>query len=92
MTAGTPYVNMSCTELGLDTGPEFVTVTSTVPAVPLGLVAVHEVELGQLWVVAAVEPNVIVDVLVNPFPLIATEVPPPVAPAVGLMSDTEGPL
>ena len=66
-----------------------VTVTSTVPAEPAGLVAVIEVSLVTVNEDAAVDPNLtavtalVEPAPVKPVPVIITEVPPVIGPAVG---------
>ena len=73
-----------------DVPPGVVTVMSTVvPAVPPGLVAVIEVAL--LTTNVAVERPNFTDVTpVKPVPVMATEVPPAGGPAVGVMLVTVG--
>jgi hypothetical protein len=69
--------------------PAAVTVTSTVP-VPGGAVAViWELEL-TVKPAAATPPKVTAVVPERPAPLIVTDVPPAVGPAVGLISETLG--
>ena len=62
----------------------------TVPADPAGTVAVMEVEELTVTLLAAVEPNLTVDVAVNPVPVMATELPPARGPAEGLTPLTVG--
>jgi hypothetical protein len=65
-----------------------VTVTSTVPAVPEGLIAVICVDELTVKLVAAVPPKSTALVLVKLLPVTTTEVPPAVGPAVGLTEET----
>ena len=68
--------------------PGVVTLISTVP-VPAGVVAVRLV--AELYVtLAGIVPNVTVDALVNPEPVMVTAVPPAVDPLVGEMLVTVG--
>jgi len=68
--------------------PGVVTLISTVPA-PAGEVAVRLV--AELYVtLAARVPNVTVDGLVNPVPVMVTEVPPAADPPAGEMLVTVG--
>ena len=69
--------------------PAVVTVTSTVPA-PAGEVAVIEVALFTVTLVAAVAPNFTVAALVKFVPVMLTAVPPAVGPLVGAMLVTVG--
>ena len=69
---------------------DVVTLTSTAP-VPAGEVAVRLV--AELYVtLAATVPNVTVDVLVNPVPVMVTAVPPVAGPLTGEMLVTLGGL
>ncbi len=70
--------------------PTVVTVTSTVPAVPAGAVALMLVPLLTVKVVAAVEPNDTPVAPVKLVPVIVTVFPPAVGPAVGLRAVTVG--
>ena len=70
--------------------PGVVTVTSTVPAVPAGAVAVIWVALLTVTLVAAFEPKLTEAPLTKFVPVIVTMVPPVVGPAVGLMLVTVG--
>jgi hypothetical protein len=70
--------------------PGEVTVTSTVPADSAGLTAVIEVSLLNVTEGAAVVPNLTVESGVNPVPVMVTESPPLVDPAVGLTPVTVG--
>nr|WP_256972820.1 hypothetical protein [Saccharibacillus sp. O23] len=65
--------------------PAVVTLTSTAPAVPAGVVAVICVEESTVIAVAAFPPTVTVDPAVNPVPVIVIVVPPAAGPDVGLM-------
>ena len=67
-----------------------VTVTSTVPAVPAGAVAVIWVALLTATLVAAVEPKATPVAPVKLVPVIVTEVPPAVGPEDGLTCVTAG--
>ena len=81
------YVNLSPATIAL-VPPGVVTLISTVPA-PAGDVAVRRV--AALYVtLAALVPNVTVDALVNPEPVIVTLVPPAADPVAGEMLDTVG--
>jgi hypothetical protein len=88
--AGAKNVNWSCTDVAL-VPLEVVTVTSTVPGVPNGDVAVMDVSLFTVNDAAGVEPKLTVEALVNPDPLIATVVPPAVPPLAGATPVTCGP-
>jgi hypothetical protein len=89
VTVGTGiYVNVSSATIAL-VPPGVVTRISTVPAVPAGEVAVRLV--SELYVtLAAMVPNVTVDVLVNPVPVMVTAVPPVAGPFAGEMLVTVG--
>ena len=67
-----------------------VTVTSTVPAVPAGLVAVICVAELTVKPVAAAVPNSTAVAPVRFVPVMVTLVPPAVGPAVGLTAVTAG--
>ena len=67
-----------------------VTVISTVPALPAGAVAVIDVPLFTVNVVAALAPNFTAVAPVKFVPVIATMVPPAVGPLVGLTKVTVG--
>ena len=69
--------------------PPVVTVTSTVP-VPAGAVAVMDVALLTVKVVAAVAPNFTAVAPVRLVPVMVTEVPPVLGPVVGLTPVTVG--
>ncbi len=66
------------------------TVTSTVPALVAEVVAVIEVSELTVKLDAALTPNLTPVALVNPLPVIATDVPPAVGPSVGLIDVTTG--
>lgn len=66
-----------------------VTVTSTVP-LPAGEVAVQVLDAEQDTPVAGTEPNLTVESIVNPLPVIVTVLPPEGDPAVGPMPVTDG--
>ena len=66
-----------------------VTVTSTVPAVSAGAVAVIEVAEFAVMV-PAVAPNLTPEAEVRPVPVMVTEVPPAIEPPVGLIAVTVG--
>ena len=71
--------------------PGVVTVMSTVvPAEPAGDIAVIEISLLTVKLVAAVAPNLTAVEPVKPVPVIATEVPPAARPVVGEMLVTVG--
>ena len=70
--------------------PGVVTVTSTVPAAPAGAVAVMEVVLLTVKVVAAVAPKATAVAPVKLVPVTVTEVPPATGPEVGLTAVTVG--
>ena len=67
-----------------------VTTTLTVPAACAGVVAVIEVLLTTVMLVAAVPPNVTVAPNRNPVPVIVIAVPPAVVPEVGEIVATVG--
>jgi hypothetical protein len=67
-----------------------VTVTTTTPAPSAGEVAVIEVAEFTVTAVAGVEPNLTVDPLTNPVPMMVTLVPPAVEPPLGLREVTVG--
>ena len=69
--------------------PAVVTVTSTVPA-PAGEVAVMEVALFTVKLVAGVAPNFTAVAAAKPVPVMLTTVPPAVGPLVGAMPVTVG--
>jgi hypothetical protein len=70
-----------------------VTITSTTPALPAGLVAVQFVTAEQLTLDAGLFPNLTVDPrlpVLKWSPVMVTAVPPAVEPFVGLMPVTTG--
>ena len=71
---------------------DVVTVTSTVAALPFGDFATIWVDETNVDEVAAVVPNFTVALDVKPVPVIVTDVPPAVGPAVGLSPVTVGPV
>jgi hypothetical protein len=81
-------VNWSAGDVA-DVPPAVVTVTSTVP-VPAGDVAVIEVAELTVKVVALVAPNFTAVAPVRLVPVMATDVPPVVGPAVGEIDVTVG--
>ncbi len=68
--------------------PDVVTVTSTVPTEPAGLVAVMLVALFTVKLVAGVLPNLTTVAPVKLVPVIVTMVPPETGPFVGLTEVT----
>ena len=76
--------------LVVDVPPRLVTVTSIVPEVPAGEVAVIEPSSLIVNDSAAAEPKSTSVAPVKPDPVIVTEVPPAIGPAVGLMLVTVG--
>jgi hypothetical protein len=88
VTVGTgTYVNVSSATIAL-VPAGVVTLISTVP-VPSGEVAVKRV--AELYLtLAALVPNLTVDALVNPVPVIVTVVPPATGPFAGEMLVTVG--
>ena len=68
-----------------------VTVTSTVPGLLAGAVAVMLVAVSVLIVAVAV-PNLTAVALARLLPVIVTVFPPPVGPAAGLTPVTPGPV
>jgi hypothetical protein len=89
VTEVTTEVNWSFA-LVAEVPPGPTTVTSTVPAEPAGAVAVIEVALTTVKVVAAAVPNFTAVVPVKLVPVMVTEVPPVVDPEVGLTAVTVG--
>lgn len=67
-----------------------VTTTSTDPAVCAGVVAVMELLLLRVTLLAAVPPSVTLAPDWNPVPVIVTDVPPAVVPEVGDIKLTVG--
>ncbi len=72
--------------------PDVVTVRSTVPAEPAGDVAVIDVALLTVKLLALVEPNLTAVAPVKPVPVTVTLVPPLVLPEDGEMPVTVGPV
>ena len=70
--------------------PGLLTVTSTAPALPAGVVAVICVPLTTTTLVAAALPNVTVAPVTKFAPVIVTAVPPAVVPLFGLTLATVG--
>src|SRR6202011_4007844 len=91
VTVGAPTtkVNLSAAVLAL-VPPAVVTVTSTAPATSAGELAVIEVALFTVKLVAAVPPNSTAVAPVRFVPVIVTTVPPVVGPLVGLTAVTVG--
>ena len=83
------YVKWSLAEVALEP-PTVVTVTSIVPAMCTGEVAVIVVMLTTVTDVAAVAPKLTPVAPVRFVPVIVTEVPPAVGPAFGLTDVTVG--
>ena len=73
----------------LEVPPGVVTVTLSVPE-PLGEVTVIDVPELTTTDVPAVPPKLTVEPVTKPVPVMVTEVPPAVGPAVGLMDVTVG--
>src|SRR5438477_5952027 len=74
-----------------DVPPAVVTRTSTVPVVTVpGDVAVIDVELTTVTLVAGVAPNATVAPVMKLVPVIVTDVPPPEGPLFGLTEVTDG--
>ena len=86
---GATYVYWSATVVA-DVPPTVVTVTSTVPAAPAGAVAVIEVSELTVKPSAFAAPNFTAVAPKKPVPVIATDVPPAVGPAVGDIDVTVG--
>jgi hypothetical protein len=83
------YVNWSAADVA-DVPTGVVTVTSTVPGDPAGLIAVIVVDEVTRKLVEAVEPKVTPVAPVRLAPVIVTELPPAAMPAVGLIAVTVG--
>jgi hypothetical protein len=83
------YVNRSADEVA-DVPPAVVTVTSTVPAVPEGLRSTICVAVSLVKLLTMVVPKRTAVALPKFVPVIVTDVPPDVGPAVGLRPDTVG--
>jgi hypothetical protein len=73
-----------------DVPPGVVTVTSTWPSAPPGVVAVIEVSLLTVAEVAETPPNSTLDSGENPVPVMVTGVPPVSGPAEGETAVTVG--
>ena len=86
---GGVYVNWSLELVALVPWP-VVTVTSTAPRIPAGAVALIDVALLTVNVVAAMRPNFTALAPVKLVPVIVTDVPPVVGPEVGLTPVTVG--
>jgi len=67
-----------------------VTTTSTLAGEWAGAVAEIFELLVAVTLVAATPPNLTDAPAVNPFPLIVTEVPPPLGPVLGLIAEIDG--
>lgn len=70
--------------------PAVTTVISTIPALPAGEVAVIDVALLTVKLVALLAPNFTAVAPVKLVPVIVTDVPPVVGPAGGLTPVTVG--
>ena len=68
--------------------PIVVTVTSAVPTLPGGTVAVIDVALSTVNEVTGLPPILTADAPANPLPVIVTRFPPTVGPTAGLIADT----
>jgi hypothetical protein len=82
-------VNWSATLVAL-VPPGVATVTSNVPRVPVGDVAVMELGLFTLKFAAGAVPNFTALAPVKPVPVMVTDVPPVLGPEAGLMEVTVG--
>ncbi len=82
------YSNASASLLVWPSG--FVTTSSTLPAVPGGVVTAMDVALETLTPTPDVAPNDTVAPAANPEPEIVIAVPPPVGPDLGVIPVTEG--
>ncbi len=82
-------MNWSAAEVA-EVPPGVVTVTSTVPAVPAGAVAVSEVPDTTVMPVAAAVPNLTAVAPPRLVPVTVTVVPPVAGPEVGLTPVTVG--
>jgi hypothetical protein len=71
--------------------PGVVTTTLVVPAEPVGVVAVIEVELTTVRLVTVAPPIVTAVAPVKPVPVIVTDCPPASGPDDGLTAVTSGP-
>jgi hypothetical protein len=70
--------------------PGVMMTTFAVPAVPAGVVAVTDVSLTTVTLVACVPPMVTMVAPVKPLPVIVTEVPPAIGPVAGEMPANVG--
>jgi hypothetical protein len=84
------FVKWSALDVG-DVPPGVVTVTSTVPALPGGAVAVICVAPFTVKVVAGIVPNLTAVAPERAVPVIVTLVPPAAGPEAGLTPVTVGP-
>jgi hypothetical protein len=84
-------VNSSAVDVG-DEPPGVVTVASTAPAAPAGVVAVSDVSEPTVNDAAGVAPKLTAVAPVKADPVIVTVVPPASGPAAGLTLLTVGPL
>jgi len=90
VTAGAPrYVNWSAEEIA-ETPPGLLTVTLAMPIEAIGLTAVIWVAELTVKVLAGIDPKSTAIAVVNPVPLIVTDVPPVAGPIMGLMPVTDG--
>jgi hypothetical protein len=76
--------------VALDVPPGFVTLTSTVPTVPVGAVTVNCVSDRTVKLVAGMSPNFTLVAVVKFVPVTVTNVPPPVGPELALSPVTVG--
>ena len=83
------YVNWSALLVAL-VPPAVVTVTSTVPTLPAGEMAVMDIAELTVKLLAATEPNITDVAPLKLIPRMVTEVPPEVLPLVGEMELTVG--
>ena len=90
VTVGAVTYVKSSAELVAEVPPTVITVTSTTPADSAGAVAVINVGLLTVKLVAAVVPKLTAVTPRRFAPVIATEVPPPSGPALGEMPVTVG--
>ncbi len=82
-------MNWSALEV-LEVPPPVVTVMSTRPALPAGATAVSDVDELNVTELAELKPNFTVAAETKPVPVIVTEVPPAVGPALGDTAVTLG--
>ena len=80
VTVGAVTYVKSSAELVAEVPPTVITVTSTTPADSAGVVAVINVELLTVKLVAAEAPNLTAVAAVRFMPVIVTDVPPPIGP------------